>query len=82
MSQYLNVREVADALGVTYQHVLRLIKAGEIPAIKIGAAIRVPRSVLDALEHEAYVDSLLEKAPPLTEEQRTKLAEVLKPVRQ
>lgn len=32
-------------------------------------------------QHGAYVAKLLATAPPLTPEQRTKLAELLKPVR-
>lgn len=31
---------------------------------------------------DAYVASILANAPPLTDEQRTKLAELLRPVRQ
>jgi hypothetical protein len=33
-------------------------------------------------ETQAYIDRLLADAPPLTDEQRTRLAELLRPVRQ
>jgi hypothetical protein len=36
---------------------------------------------LNAANAEAYIQEILDKAPPLTDEQRAKLAELLKPVR-
>lgn len=39
------------------------------------------RRDLNEAKAAAYIKRLLEAAPPLTEEQRTRLAELLKPVR-
>lgn len=80
-NRYFTYREFAEVLGVSEAHVKRHVASGDIPAIKIGSVVRIPASALDAMESEAYVDSILEQAPPLTGEQRTKLAELLKPVR-
>ena len=40
---FLRPREVAALLGVTREHVYRLIQAREVPATRIGGAIRIPR---------------------------------------
>ena len=79
--QYLTYTEFAERFGVSLAYVKRHVADGDIPAIRIGSVVRIPASVLDAMEHEAFVGSLLEQAPPLTDEQRCKLAEILKPVR-
>jgi hypothetical protein len=42
---------------------------------------RTARLNLKALRVEEYVCKVLAEAPPLTDEQRTRLAELLKPVR-
>lgn len=39
------------------------------------------RAELRALKLEDYVKRVLEEAPPLTDEQRTRLADLLRPVR-
>ncbi len=92
--RYLTYRDVAEALGISVATAKRHVASGDIPAIKIGSVVRIPASALDSLEAKAYVDSLLdsvesdayvntllEQAPKLTDEQRNKLAELLKPVR-
>ena len=40
------------------------------------------RRDLAAAKLDAYIEKILAAAPPLTDEQRTKLAELLRPVRQ
>jgi len=45
--QLLTVAEVADALRVSNMTVYRLIKAGELPALRIGKNYRIRRSELD-----------------------------------
>jgi excisionase family DNA binding protein len=44
----LRVREIADVLAVSTMTVYRLINAGELRAIRIGRAWRVPGAELDA----------------------------------
>lgn len=49
----LSVTEVAARLGVARTTVFRLLRTGELPRLKIGAATRI-----DARDLEAYVDRL------------------------
>ena len=46
--QYLSVEEVADLLGVNYQLIYRLVRGGDIPAIRLGRVYRIERADLDA----------------------------------
>lgn len=39
----LTVSEVADMLGVSTMTVYRLVASGEIPAVRIGRCVRIPR---------------------------------------
>lgn len=93
----LSVRQVADRLGAHRYTVYRLIKAGKLEAFHVGQLLRVDPNVLDAFianggatsidtaaEPDAvdqWVERTLATAPPLTDEQRTRLAELLRPVR-
>lgn len=43
----LTVREVADAMRVSQMTVYRLIKSGELPAIRVGRNFRIRESELD-----------------------------------
>lgn len=43
----LTVREVADAMRVSHMTVYRLIKSGELPAIRVGRNFRIRESQLD-----------------------------------
>ena len=45
---YMSLEEVADFLGVTYQLIYRLVRAGELPAVRLGKLYRVARTDLDA----------------------------------
>ena len=45
--EFMTLEEVADLLGVTYNLIYRLVRAGDIPASKIGRVYRVARSDLD-----------------------------------
>lgn len=45
---FLRVADVAPLLGVTSGRVYQLIAAGEIPAVRVGRSLRVPRAALDA----------------------------------
>jgi len=44
---YMSLEEVADMLGVTYQLIYRLVRAGELPAVRLGKLYRVSRTDLD-----------------------------------
>ena len=46
-TEYMSLEEVADMLGVTYQLIYRLVRAGELPAIRLGKLYRVSRADLN-----------------------------------
>lgn len=46
MSELLMVREVADMLRVSSMTVYRLIRTGELPAVRVGRNYRVRRAEL------------------------------------
>ena len=45
--QFLSLEEVAELLSVNYQLVYRLVRAGELPAVRLGRVYRVDRNDLD-----------------------------------
>lgn len=45
--EYMSLEEVADMLGVTYQLIYRLVRAGELPAVRLGKLYRVSRTDLE-----------------------------------
>jgi excisionase family DNA binding protein len=45
----LSRREAAEALGVSIDTVAALIAAGELRAVRIGKAVRVPREEIEGL---------------------------------
>lgn len=47
-TKYMSLEEVADFLGVTYQLIYRLVRSGELPAVRLGKLYRVSREDLDA----------------------------------
>lgn len=46
--EFLSLEEVADFLGVTYQLIYRLVRSGELPAVRLGKLYRVARADLDS----------------------------------
>lgn len=46
-AEYMSLEEVADMLGVTYQLIYRLVRSGELPAVRLGKLYRVSRVDLD-----------------------------------
>jgi excisionase family DNA binding protein len=46
-TEYMSLEEVADMMGVTYQLIYRLVREGEIPAVRLGKLYRVSRRDLD-----------------------------------
>lgn len=56
--QYLSIEEVADLLGVNYQLIYRLVRAGELPAARLGRVYRIDRRDLEAyLAHSKQSDT-------------------------
>ena len=53
LAEVMTVSEVAQYLRVNPQTVYRKAKAGELPAVRIGRAIRFRRSELDAWMKES-----------------------------
>jgi uncharacterized protein len=56
---YLSVAQAAELLGITRQAVLKRIRAGRLPATKVGQAYIVPRNALS--EATATRDAVLEE---------------------
>ncbi len=56
-------REAADALGLSMPAVRARVWQGTIPAVHIGKAIRIPRSVVETLRDSS---ALLNRATALT----------------
>ena len=51
--QFDTVRDVARILKVTRSTAYRMVKRGIIPSVKLGGAVRVPRSFFDAIANKA-----------------------------
>lgn len=47
MEKFYSLEEVAELLGVNYQLIYRLVRSGDLPAIKIGRIYRVTQAGLD-----------------------------------
>ena len=46
-TEYMSLEEVAQMLGVTYQLIYRLVRAGDLPAVRLGKLYRVSRADLN-----------------------------------
>jgi excisionase family DNA binding protein len=46
--EFFSLEEVADKLGVTYQLIYRLVRSGELPAVRLGKLYRVPSAALES----------------------------------
>jgi len=51
----LTIREIAKFLNVSIRTVQRMVKRGDLDAIRVGGQIRVRRSALDMLLREGAV---------------------------
>lgn len=56
MKELLTVAEVADMLRVSDMTVYRLIRSGELPAVRVGRNYRVGRSDLEAYLEQQVVE--------------------------
>jgi excisionase family DNA binding protein len=88
----LDVEDVAFKMKCCTRTVYRLIDNHHLPAVKVGSVWRVRPEAVDAFLNGCgpntpadtiadYIKGELADAPPLTPEQRTRLAELLRPVR-
>jgi len=48
-SQLLSVADVAEALAVHPETVRRLVRRGEVPAVRVGGQVRIPRVFVERL---------------------------------
>lgn len=46
-AELLRAEQVAEVLAVARSTVFELLRTGELPAVRIGRAVRVPRKALD-----------------------------------
>jgi len=49
----LTPSETTERLGISYPSLLRLVKAGKIPVIRIGKSLRFPMAYFERVEAEA-----------------------------
>jgi excisionase family DNA binding protein len=85
--EWLTQQQVAAALKVTVPTVRSKIDRGELPAYRFGPrVVRVRRSDVEKLltpipvhpKLQAAIQKSLDEAPPLTDEQRTRIAALLR----
>lgn len=50
---YLSVRQTAALLGVSRQTIYRAVERGELYAVRIGEAVRIPREAIEGLRSAA-----------------------------
>jgi excisionase family DNA binding protein len=56
-AKYLTVNEVADLMRISSMTVYRLIKSGELPAVRVGKSFRVREEDLDAYLARQYTQA-------------------------
>ncbi len=56
-TRFLTVQEVADLMRVSSMTVYRLIKAGELPAVRVGRSFRVSEPDVDAYLASRYTQA-------------------------
>ena len=83
ISRGVSIREFAEINGVSQSAVRRGVDAGSIPSYKIGGARRIPLSYLEQLQRpgdaiEAAIEQIVAAAPPLSADQRTRIAALLR----
>jgi excisionase family DNA binding protein len=45
--RFISLRTVANELGISWRTVRKLVAEGELPAVRIGGVLRVPRSAME-----------------------------------
>jgi excisionase family DNA binding protein len=56
-SRFLTVNEVADLLRVSSMTIYRLIKEGDLPAVRIGKSFRLREDDVDAYLAKRYTEA-------------------------
>ncbi|MEZ5171171.1 MAG: helix-turn-helix domain-containing protein [Acidimicrobiia bacterium] len=56
-ARFLTVQEVADLIRVSSMTVYRLIKAGDLPAVRVGRSFRVRDADVDAYLESRYTQA-------------------------
>jgi excisionase family DNA binding protein len=56
-ARYLTAAEVAEAMRVSTMTVYRLIKAGSLPAVRVGRSYRVAEDDLDRFLAQGYTQA-------------------------
>jgi excisionase family DNA binding protein len=56
-ARFLTVQEVADLMRVSSMTVYRLIKAGDLPAVRVGRSFRVSETDVDAYLASRYTQA-------------------------
>jgi excisionase family DNA binding protein len=56
-ARFLTVHEVADLLRVSTMTVYRLIKSGDLPAVRIGKSLRLREDDVDAFIANQYTQA-------------------------
>ena len=56
-SRFLTVQEVAELMRVSTMTVYRLIKAGDLPAVRVGRSFRVPEQAVHDYLSGSYVET-------------------------
>lgn len=72
MAGYLSVSQAAERLGVTRQAVLKRIRAGKLPATKVGRAYVIPAIALDH-EHDPVLAEIVRRLVEAYEPERVYL---------
>lgn len=55
--RFLTVAEVADVMRVSTMTVYRLIKAGELGAVRVGKSYRIPEDAVDRFLASRYTEA-------------------------
>lgn len=56
-SRFLTVAEVADVMRVSTMTVYRLIKAGQLGAVRVGKSYRIPEEAVDRFLASRYTEA-------------------------
>lgn len=86
-STYLSLQQAAADGYAAYSTLRAYVKDGRLPAVRIGRRLKVRREDLDALAQSARqtasrdavaaIQRIVDDAPPLTQNQRERLAVIL-----
>jgi excisionase family DNA binding protein len=55
--RFATVAEVASLMRVSKMTVYRLVHSGELPAVRVGRALRVPETAVHDYLRTAYIDT-------------------------